>query len=461
MKPYPEYKPTGLAWLPEIPRHWKCAKIRELFTERIQKVSDKEFAPLSVSKGGIVPQIATVAKTDNGDNRKRVKVGDFVINSRSDRKGSSGISAYDGSVSLINIVLNPRAKENGRFLHYLLKSIPFTEEYYRNGRGIVADLWTTRYSEMKTISVPVPPADEQAQIVRYLDAMTAKINKLIRAKKRQIALLQEQKQAIINQAVTRGLDPDVELKDSGIDWLGPIPKHWEMRTVKSISKILPGYAFASDEFSQQGKYLLLRGINIGVSGINKETAVYWNKEITGLAHFLLQENDLVLGMDRPWISGGLRISLVTSTDLPCLLVQRVCRIRANENCLNKFLLYALRSDIFLNTLSSETSGISVPHISTSQVGSVKIPFPSLAEQNEIVTFIESQLTYIENRINIIHDGIFLIREYKNSLISKVVTGKVDVRNIVVEAVSPEDLAPSDDPDESEEQDSPVSEESEE
>ena len=208
MKPYPEYKPTGLAWLPEIPKHWKSAKIRELFTERIQKASDKEFAPLSVSKGGIVPQIATVAKTDNGDNRKRVKVGDFVINSRSDRKGSSGISAYDGSVSLINIVLNPRAKENGRFLHYLLKSIPFTEEYYRNGRGIVADLWTTRYSEMKTISVPVPPADEQAQIVRYLDAMTAKINKLIRAKKRQIALLQEQKQAIINQAVTRGLDPN-------------------------------------------------------------------------------------------------------------------------------------------------------------------------------------------------------------------------------------------------------------
>ena len=163
MKPYPEYKPTGLAWLPEIPKHWKSAKLRELFTERIQKASDKEFAPLSVSKGGIVPQIATVAKTDNGDNRKRVKVGDFVINSRSDRKGSSGISAYDGSVSLINIVLNPRAKENGRFLHYLLKSIPFTEEYYRNGRGIVADLWTTRYSEMKTISVPVPPADEQAQ----------------------------------------------------------------------------------------------------------------------------------------------------------------------------------------------------------------------------------------------------------------------------------------------------------
>ena len=116
MKPYPEYKETGLAWLPKIPQHWETAKIRELFVERIQKVSDKEYVPLSVSKGGIVPQIATVAKTDNGDNRKQVKIGDFVINSRSDRKGSSGISSYDGSVSLINIVLKPRAQKNRKFI---------------------------------------------------------------------------------------------------------------------------------------------------------------------------------------------------------------------------------------------------------------------------------------------------------------------------------------------------------
>ena len=202
MTPYPEYKATNLPWLPQIPAHWNLVKIRELFTERNQKVSDKDYAPLSVSKGGVVPQISTVAKTDNGDNRKLVKVGDFVINSRSDRKGSSGISAYDGSVSLINLVLKPRNDYNRGYLHYLLKSIPFIEEYYKNGRGIVADLWTTRYSEMKTISIPTPSADEQEQIVRYLDSMTAKINKLIRAKKKQIALLQEQKQNIISTAMT-------------------------------------------------------------------------------------------------------------------------------------------------------------------------------------------------------------------------------------------------------------------
>ena len=184
MTPYPAYKPTGLPWLPQIPEHWETIKIRELFVERNQKVSDKDYQPLSVSKGGVVPQIASVAKTDNGDNRKLVKPGDFVINSRSDRKGSSGISEHEGSVSLINLVLRPRTTRDTRFLPYLLKSLPFVEEFYRNGRGIVADLWTTRYSEMKTISLPIPPPDEQTQIVRYLDSMTAKINKLIRAKKK-------------------------------------------------------------------------------------------------------------------------------------------------------------------------------------------------------------------------------------------------------------------------------------
>ena len=109
LKPYAKYKETPALWLNSIPDHWESHKIRELFVERSEKVSDKDYSPLSVSKAGVVPQIATAAKTNNGDNRKLVRKGDFVINSRSDRRGSSGISNYDGSVSLINIVLKPRS----------------------------------------------------------------------------------------------------------------------------------------------------------------------------------------------------------------------------------------------------------------------------------------------------------------------------------------------------------------
>ena len=156
-------------WYGVLPTHWEAHKVSELFIERREKVSDIDFAPLSVSKGGVVPQIATVAKSNAGDNRKLVRKGDFAINSRSDRRGSSGISECDGSVSLINIVLTPREETNGKYWHYLLKCHDFIEEYYRNGRGIVADLWTTRYDEMKTIWLPCPPREEQDQIVRYLD----------------------------------------------------------------------------------------------------------------------------------------------------------------------------------------------------------------------------------------------------------------------------------------------------
>lgn len=169
MKRYEEYKATGTEWMPSIPVWWDIQKIGALFAQRKEKVSDKDFAPISVTKSGILPQLATAAKTDDGDNRKKVCVGDFVINSRSDRKGSCGVSSLEGSVSLINIVLEPREQLSGKYTHYLLRSHLFSEEFYRNGRGIVADLWTTRYSEMKTILLPVPPREEQDQIVRYLD----------------------------------------------------------------------------------------------------------------------------------------------------------------------------------------------------------------------------------------------------------------------------------------------------
>lgn len=188
---YAEYRPTSTTWVESIPVTWDCKKISALFSQRKTNVSDKDYPALSVTKIGIVPQLDTAAKTDAGDNRKLVCTNDFVINSRSDRKGSCGVSELDGSVSLINIVLTPRQEWNNRYVHYLLRCQPFSEEYYRYGRGIVSDLWTTRYSEMKNILLPVPPRTEQDQIVRYLDWQVSKINKLIAAKKKEIDLIKE------------------------------------------------------------------------------------------------------------------------------------------------------------------------------------------------------------------------------------------------------------------------------
>ena len=171
---YSEYKNSGIPWLPIIPANWDCCKIKSHFRLRSTKVSDQEYPALSVSKQGITPQLDTAVKTDNGDNRKLVLKGDFVVNSRSDRKGSCGVSPYDGSVSLINIVLEPQ-NVHAPYYHYLFRSNDYVEEFYRNGRGIVADLWTTRWNEMSSIMIPLPPVEEQKKMALYLDKELALI----------------------------------------------------------------------------------------------------------------------------------------------------------------------------------------------------------------------------------------------------------------------------------------------
>ena len=202
LNPDAKMKDSGISWIGEIPEHWEVKKIGSLFVERREKVSDKDYPALSVSKQGITPQLDTAVKTDNGDNRKKVCKNDFVVNSRSDRKGSCGVSPYTGSVSLINIVLSPRKNIEVQYFHHLFRSNNYIEEYYRIGRGIVADLWTTRYSEMRNIFVPLPPQDEQQAIVAYIEEKCEKIDKLASELQSEIDYLKEYKQRLIADCVT-------------------------------------------------------------------------------------------------------------------------------------------------------------------------------------------------------------------------------------------------------------------
>jgi len=195
-------KDSGVAWIGEVPEHWEVQRIGTAFEERSEKVNDTEFPPLSVSMAGIVPQMESVAKTDNNENRKRVAVGDYVINSRSDRRGASGISAYDGSVSVISIVLAPKRTFFGKYLHHLFRSYSFIEEFYRVGRGIVDDLWTTRYSVMKGIDFSFPSYEEQRNIADYLDTKTTQIDRIVTTINTQIDKLKELRKVLINDVVT-------------------------------------------------------------------------------------------------------------------------------------------------------------------------------------------------------------------------------------------------------------------
>lgn len=202
LNPSAPMKDSGIPWVGKTPEYWKVGRIGGLYELRNQKVSDKDFMPLSVTMKGILPQLETAAKTNDGDNRKLVRMGDFAINSRSDRRGSCGISDYDGSVSLINTILKPRNRMNAKYYNWLFHTPMFADEFYKWGHGIVDDLWTTNWSEMKRISIPLPPLDEQQEIADYLDNKCAEIEQIIADKKSQIETLDNYKKSLIFEYVT-------------------------------------------------------------------------------------------------------------------------------------------------------------------------------------------------------------------------------------------------------------------
>ena len=202
LNPNAPLNPSGLRWNTHIPIHWNVGRIRNYFNFRNEKVSEIDFAPLSVTKNGVVPQMENVAKSmAEGDTRKKVCKDDFVVNSRSDRKGSCGTSPMDGSVSLIYIVLEP-TNIDPKFADYYFRCNDWVEEFYRNGKGIVADLWTTNYSIMRNIEIALPPYSEQREIAAYLDDKCGKIDAIIEKIVTQIERLKELKRSLINEVVT-------------------------------------------------------------------------------------------------------------------------------------------------------------------------------------------------------------------------------------------------------------------
>lgn len=202
LDPNAPMKNVPLGWIDLIPKHWEIARIASVYSVRNEKVSDKDYPPLSVTMKGIVPQLESAAKTKHGDDRKLIRKGDFVINSRSDRRGSCGISDYDGSCSLINTVLAPREEMNPRYYNWLFHTSSFADEFYKWGYGIVDDLWTTNWGAMRRIQIPVPPLDEQEAIASYLDNKILQIDETIADKQTQIETLKAYKSSLIYEYVT-------------------------------------------------------------------------------------------------------------------------------------------------------------------------------------------------------------------------------------------------------------------
>ena len=419
---YESYKDSGVQWVGDFPSDWELMRLGDLFEQRKKKVSDTDFEPLSVTKNGIFPQLETAAKTNDGDNRKLVKAGDFVINSRSDRKGSSGVSPLDGSVSLINIVLEPK-RILPEFCHHLLKSYAFVEEYYRMGHGIVADLWTTRFDEMRTILVALPSPDEQRAIAAFLDGKCAAIDAAVRIKGAQITLLRERRQILIQQAVTRGLNPAAPMKDSGIDWIGQIPAHWEVKRLKHLGEAIIGLTYDPKDLCDEAEgTLVLRSSNLkgGKFAYGENLNVYVNMRMP--KRLIINRNDILIcsrNGSRDLIG---KCAFATETDEGASFGAFTTVFRSD---MNRYVFQILNSEIF-RMLAGSFLTATINQLTTSNLNSIYVPVPPEQERAVITAYLEDINRQIDNAISIKKSQIAALKEYKTSLINAAVTGKIRV-----------------------------------
>lgn len=405
------------------PDGWALRSLGQVFVERKEKGSDQDFPALSVTMNGVVPQLDTAAKTDRGDDRKVVRVGDYVINSRSDRKGSGGISDLEGSVSLISIVMKP-TDIDPKFAHHLLRSVAFQEEFYRFGRGIVADLWSTRFDDLKRIKVYLPSSDQQNRIATYLDRETARIDALIEKKTRFIELLKEKRQVLITQAVTKGLDPTVPMKDSGVEWIGEVPAHWETTRVGWIATYL-SYGFTNPMPSADDGPHMLTANDVGDMEIRWDTCRRtsenaWKYAITNKSRPI--RNDILITKD-----GTLgRIGIADGRD--CCINQSVALLRINQKkALPEFVAYALAGSTYQERMIYEAGGTTIKHIYISRLAHMPFAIPPIKEQRAILHYARAKAQKVVDAMNQTQRSIDLLKERRSALITAAVTGQIDLR----------------------------------
>lgn len=422
---YEKYKDSGIAWIGNIPEHWEVKKLGHLYIPRNEKVSDKDYPALSVTMQGVLLQLENVAKTNDGDNRKLVKIGDFAINSRSDRRGSCGISKYDGSVSLINIVLTPINDMNPVYYEWLFHSSLFSDEYYRWGHGIVNDLWTTRWQEMKNIQIAAPPLHEQQLIATYLDQKCSEIDELITLQEEMITKLQSYKQSVITEAVTKGLDKNVPLKDSGIEWIGEIPEHWEAsKTLFSLSMPITDGPHTTPGLFETGiPFVSAEAVSFGNGRIDFSRIrgyISENFYQECCKKYVPQVDDIY--MIKSGATTG-RVAIV-DTDVKFTIWSPLAVFRCNkERMLPRFLFYQLQSNGYQKQIELNWSYGTQQNIGMRTLEKLILSVPPLSEQQSIADYLDQRCSEIDELISIKQQKIEKLKDYKKSLIFECVTGK--------------------------------------
>ena len=431
---YPGYKDSGMAWLGAIPKHWLLYRSKNVFSERNIKALESDEQLTASQKYGVIPQ-KLFSELENQkvmqvilgrDILKKAEVNDFVISMRS-FQGGLEFSSYSGAVSSAYVPLYANRELDNIFFKHLFKSVSFISAL-QNTSNLVRDGQALRYNNLVQLSLPFPSINEQRTIGAFLDHETARIDALIEEQQRLIELLKEKRQAVISHAVTKGLDPTVQMKDSGVEWLGEVPLHWVVGPLRWYATIQGGIAKGKDYEGRETVSLpYLRVANVQ-SGFVDLTEV---KEISVLEseieRYSLRLGDVLMneGGDNDKLGRG---TVWQGQIEPCLHQNHVFAIRPNVLLLAEWLTAftqcdQARSYFFLNSKQSTN----LASISASNVMSLALPIPSISEQKEILSVLNQSRLAHEELVDLASLTVEFLKERRSALISAAVTGKIDVR----------------------------------
>ncbi len=439
LRRYTGYAPSGIVWLPELPSGWTWKRFRFLFQESPEKIEGDVVGPmLSVSgyRGVEVKQYDDENRRRSDDELQGYRIvrpGQLVVNTMWMNYAGLGVSEVEGHVSPAYRAYTFRAGLDRRYAHHLLRSSIYVQAYTRLLTGIRPNSLQMSREDLMDFPVILPPLAEQHAIATFLDRETAKIDTLVAEQERLLELLSEQRRSALSVWLRRGTaSRQARTRQTGVPWIGEVPEHWAVTNCGLHCSVTSGFAFPSSQFSSSTDDVpLLRGVNIAVGKLRWDDVVYWKRrDGDGLGRFELAEGDIVLGMDRPVISGGVRVARVNASDLPCLLLQRVARIRTDSRLRPEFLMLLLASEMFDAHFLPETTGVSVPHISPEQIASFPVPLPPVSEQAEIVRRAEELTSRGDSLVRECEGAIDLLQERRAALISAAVTGQIDVRGLV-------------------------------
>lgn len=440
LKPYPKYRDSSVRWLGNMPEHWKLLPNRAIFSEVIERgYNTGQMLSVTITRGVIRQSdlLKDSSKKDSSNEDKShyklVQPGELAYNKMRAWQGAIGVSDFQGIVSPAYIVVRTRSKQNPRFFHYLFRTPAFAKEAERWSYGITSDMWSLRYEDFKQIYCVIPPLNEQNSIVRFLDYTDRRIRRYIRDKQKMVKLLNEQKQAIIHQAVTRGLDPNVRLKPSGVEWLGDVPEHWEVRKIGSIAIVRNG----STPSRNRPDYWRNGTIGWLSSGKVNDYIVQTPSEyITELAFkecplSIIPKGSVILGM----IGQGKTRGTSAFLDLDTCINQNLAAITPDRVLNGRFLHHFLTA--FYKPVRDYGRGANQEALNCEIVRSIRITLPPIDEQNSIVEHITQSTSNIFSIEANIDKQIDALKEYRSRMFSDVVTGKIDVREAAAQL--PEEL----------------------